>query len=253
MKNIDQDFDLIQRYLDGALDTDQQTTVEKRLQKEKDFAQLYNQSKTAVQIIQDDAEQATMALLQKLHRKEVAEPKLRKKDNVWRLTPRRLISIAATIGLVLVAGFYLFRPTDPSLSAFNNYYETPTYDLQRGGEPSLETSEIISAYNNQDFETALAKIAEYEQDGTTNLDLQIYKAVCFLELGNTQSAIDQLTTLTQQEEHLDEIYWLLAMAHLKNKDIDAASQNLQILQGDDFSVTLARKLKAQNILEELER
>lgn len=252
MKNIDQDFELIQQYLENELAADQRASVEKRLADDQDFAQLYRRTQTAVQVIQEDAEQSTLKMLQGLHQQEIEDKPVTSPTKVRRLRPVRWIGIAATLALLVVAAIWLFRPSDPALTAFNEYYQTPSFDLQRGANTSALLSEISIAYNAADYATALGKINDYEAAGSTSVSLQIFKAVCYLELDNTPAAINELSLLTEQDQQLDEIYWLRAMAYLKDKNKEAARSDLQQLLSEEFSVTLARRLKVQNILESLE-
>ena len=66
MKNINQDFNTIQDYIDGNLSQQEAALVKERLQKEPDFDRLYQRSKAAIEVIRSEAEQSTMPLLRSL-------------------------------------------------------------------------------------------------------------------------------------------------------------------------------------------
>lgn len=253
MKNIDQDFNLIQQYLDGELPPEQRTQVEKRLEQEQDFARLYQRSRAAIQTIKDDAEKTTMAFLGELHQKEIKqEPKKEATPRVRQLPIRRILSIAAVLVLLLTATLWLFRPQNTSLTAFDNYYNRPAFDMQRGGQADALISDIIQAYNSGDFSTALERIEAYERSAGTQVNISLYKAVSLLETGETEQAQNVLQELKEQEEQLDEIYWLSAMTHLKSGDKFAASADLEVLLSDKFPVANARKQKAVELMKELQ-
>lgn len=252
MENFDQNFDLIQQYIDGELSAEKRARVEQRLEQEVDFAQLYQRSKAAIQVIRDDAEQSTMAFLDQLHDQEIQEDfKASEAGKIRRLPLRRILSIAAVLLLLITAGIWLFRPQDESLRAFNSYYETPDLDITRGIDTDALLTEVASAYNAGNFALALEKIEKYQASGEAEIPLDLYKAVALLETDRTEAAIDILTTLKTRNFSLDQVYWLSAMSNLKMGNKMGAIEDLETLLAADFPVTNARKTKANEVLKRI--
>lgn len=253
MENFDQNFDLIQEYIDGKLPDEQRAQVEQRLEKDPDFARLYQRSKATIQVIKQEAEQSTMALLDGLHEKEIGQAP-RKKENakVRQIPLRRILSIAAVLALLITAGIWLFIPQNESLTAFENYYERPAFDMQRGAEGDPLLSEIARVYNAEDYITTLEKINAYENIGDAENALKRYKAIALIETNQIKEAQDVLESLKGEGEQLDEIYWLSAMANLKADNQAAAIDDLKALQNGDFPVTEARQKKVDELLEILQ-
>ncbi|HKK77831.1 MAG TPA: hypothetical protein VJ953_22325 [Saprospiraceae bacterium] len=249
MENFDQNFELIQEYIDGNLPAEQRTQVEERLEKDPDFARLYQRSKMTIQVIKQEAEQSTMAFLDGLHEKEIGQASQEKGAAKVRQMPlRRILSIAAVLALLITAGIWLFLPQNESLTAFENYYERPAFDMQRGAEGDPLLSEIARVYNAEDYMATLEKINTYENIEDTEIALKRYKAIALIETNRIKEAQDLLESLKGDGEQPDEIYWLSAMANLKADNQTAAIDDLKALLSGDFPVTEARKRKVNELL-----
>ncbi|MEM6380838.1 MAG: hypothetical protein AAF705_21865, partial [Bacteroidota bacterium] len=231
MKNIDQDFNKIQDYIDGNLSQQEAAAIKDRLEKEPDFDQLYQRSKAAIEVIRSEAEQSTMALLQSIEKSEqISLTPEAKEAKIRKFNPRRLLSIAAVLLVLVVAAVWVMLPKDQSMVAFNNYYETPAFDLQRGGSTAdALLSNARNAYNQGDFATALQALKEYESSNEATSNTQIYQAIALIELDKTEEALTILNSLSEGKEQLDQVYWMKALAHLKQGDKVTAVTTLKTL------------------------
>lgn len=252
MKNIDQDFNTLQDFIDGKLSKEAADTVRGRLDKDAGFAKLYQHSQAAIEVIRTDAEQSTMALLQSIQKSEnLSLDTSSSKGKIRRIKPFRLLSIAAILVVLIVAAVWLFLPGDQSMVAFNEYYETPAFDLQRGAATDQLLLSASNAYNEKDFASALSNLDAYENAAGATTNTQLYRAIAHLELNQTSAALALLNTLSKGSEQLDQVYWLKALAHLKAGDKAAAVTTLQTLQSGPIVITASRKQKVTELLEQI--
>lgn len=256
MKNIDQEFNKIQDYIDGSLSKSDMEAFRKRMAKEPALKRLYERSKAAINVVQQESERSTMALLKNIEQSEelTLQADLTEKRNPkLKIKPLWYIAIAAVFtGLILVS-MWLFQPKNQNMVAFNEYYETPSYDTQRGASNTDELfTEAMVEYQNGDFNAALQKLKDYEDANDITFESQIYRAVSNLELNRTIPAIEILDGLIQGDQQLDQVYWLKALAHLKLDQTDEAIFVLKVLLSEEVSATPNRKQKAQELLDKLQ-
>ncbi|GAB5555698.1 MAG: hypothetical protein Sapg2KO_52890 [Saprospiraceae bacterium] len=250
MKNIDQDFNTIQDFIDGKLSQEAADTVRGRLDKEPDLAKLYQHSKAAIEVVRAEAEQSTMALLQSIQQSENLSLETKaSKGKIRSIKPFRLLSIAAVLIVLIVAAVWVFLPGDQNMVAFNEYYETPAFDLERGGEAEELLLSAGNAYNQKDFEVALNNLEAFENTNGVTTNTQLYRAIAHLELDQTTASLAILNTLSKGTEQLDQVFWLKALAHLKAGEKEAAITALKTLQSGSIVITPSRKQKIAELLE----
>lgn len=252
MKNIDQDFNTLQDFIDGKLSKEAEDTVRGRLDKDPAFAKLYQHSQAAIEVIRSDAEQSTMALLQSIQKSEnLSLETTASKSKIRSIKSFRLLRIAAVLIVLVVAAVWVFFPGDQSMVAFNEYYETPAFDLQRGAATDQLLISASNAYNQDDFAAALSNLEAYETAAGATTNTQLYRAIAHLELNQTSAALALLNTLSKGSEQLDQVYWLKALAHLKVGEKAAAVTTLQTLQSGSIAITASRKQKIAELLEQI--
>jgi hypothetical protein len=254
MENIDKDFNLIQDYLDGGLSSKETAQVQKRIAKDPNFARLHERSQKAIKAVRNEAENSTMAMLRNIQKTEV--PKLnetRPTSKIRKITPFRMMSIAAVLLVLVVAAVWVFLPQDNSLSAFNEYYETPAFDLQRGGNAEALISTASSQYSAGDFQAALQSLEAYEQASGATTGTQLYRAIAHLEIDQNMEALEILNKLSSGADQLDQVYWLKALTLLKMEEPALATAALEQLLSDEVTITSSRRQKVEALLEELNK
>ncbi len=148
-----------------------------------------------------------------------------------------------------MAAVWVFLPGDQNMVAFNEYYETPAFDLERGGEAEELLLSAGNAYNQKDFEVALSNLEAFENTNGVTTNTQLYRAIAHLELDQTTASLAILNTLSKGTEQLDQVFWLKALAHLKAGEKEAAITALKTLQSGSIVITPSRKQKIAELLE----
>ena len=114
---------------------------------------------------------------------------------------RPLLSIAAVL-LLLVASIYIFqKPANPD-ALYNTYYEPyPMINVVRGNPIQ---NDLAALYEAQNWEGALELLEQKEDANMARPMRDIYRAICNLELGNIDGAINILRQY--QDSPVDPIY-----------------------------------------------
>ena len=141
-------------------------------------------------------------------------------------------SIAAIIAIVF--SFNIYQDNRRMDKLFKTYYTPLEYDSQlmsRSDDTiSPELASAMESYQNKDYVTALKK---FETISNVDENYLIYKAICLLEIEQTEDAITLLEKLVangEGTEYYQQACWYLALAYLCNHQDNNA---IKILQESD--------------------
>ncbi len=232
---------LIEKYLDKNLSSIQLQAFEEELKNETFRKQLLFQARIV------DAHRAIKKedLIGELESFAQANKKRSNGKRNWKL-------LAGIIGLVLIAFVLLFnlKANDQGQKLYADYFiELPADVDTRGNQQSVDDSyrNFMQLYANKDYATALQSISGSE--GKTEL-IQLYTAVCHLQLNNLTSAEKTLIPLLQSKDVkvLENAQYYQALIYVNQNQNDKAVQLLQtITQKQDHLF----HVKASALLEEM--
>ena len=258
MEKIDKDLEIIENYLENRLPPSDRSEMEKRLLKDTAFASLLNKTEGTLKAIRTSAEASTMSLLNGIYDSEKKggfsfeiDSSNRESGKIIKLKSRRWLAIAASISLLIFASIWVIQSNGNNADYFAQYYETPSFDLQRGGDAAATYTQAATLYNAQNYGAALSSLRQLESSTQNNTDVRILMGICMLETGQTNEALLLFSELIAGAEQLDQVLWLKAMTALKIDDKEQASQSLQQLLESNIRVTNKRKEQAQELLEKL--
>ena len=148
-------------------------------------------------------------------------------DNLENITPlqvqkinmRTILAIAATLLLLIAAGWFMMKPDKVEGDLFATYFEPyPMLVTQRG-----ETAEVfanheaaIEAYE----EGRYAEAAELFTSGRMPAVIQLYSGISYLASDNYVRALDMLQPLTNNADIAEQAQWYLALTYLKLNDME---------------------------------
>lgn len=136
---------------------------------------------------------------------------------------RRLIAIAAMVGLPLIAGM-LYWNTQQNQRLFSEhyaYYESDVTVTTRGdAAEQIELEEqlklALEAYENNDFATSQAIFESLMRKNKEDVVATFYAGLSSLEENQLEKAIDYLEIVRfNSTEYYDAATWYLALTHLK--------------------------------------
>lgn len=229
INNKDQDILLIEKYLRNELDQNQVNEVDHRRSTDTAFNELYETELNIYNKIKLEGNQELKHFLTDIE-STIKTPTVKSKPtNIIRIA----IILAAAVSIISSA--FLFFSSQKKYSAQSLYveyfskYPSDLATIERSSSTKTTTlQEAIIAYQQENFTKADRLLSEV-YDAEKNDQISFYKAICQLEMGNTQSAISTLAQLSKKENYKyeDGVRWYLALAYLKSENTEKAKVHLQ--------------------------
>jgi len=166
---------------------------------------------------------------------------------VRRLSIGRIMSIAATLLLLVVAGWWVLdagsssNPGDLYAEYASPYRVTM---VSRDASDATLVQAAQSAYQDADYGTAYASFNKLSEQDPTATQFQFYAGVSALLDKNAAQAIPLFERLLAQEDHLfvEQSRWYLALAHLQKGDSASAKTYLSDIKTGAFKFEEAGEL-----------
>lgn len=228
-EEFDQD-DLIAKYLHGTLSAAEEEALQRLKKTDKNFATELG--------FQEDIQQASAKLgreeikdhLQRLEAKQYPRPKLGIR---W----KRLLSIAASIMIIVVAGslFYINQQYSNNALA-NQYYDLPNYSGSRGeGSDATRLDQAINAFYQQDYATVISTLEPGEDASALDETSRRLLAHAYFHQQNPASVL----ALTSQVYNDTNLEWLTVLSHLQmNNLVEVNRQIDNILRQEQHPLRL---------------
>ena len=246
----DQDILLIEKYLRNELESDLVKELEQKLGSDAEFKKLYDQEKTVFDYLKSQGNKDLKNYLVQVE-KEINQSSLKRPSKSLRL----ILAIIAAIGLIF--GTLLFYNNCNSLTPnklYAEYFSTYPNDLvslERSSndiQPSSLQNAMI-AYQKGEFAEAEKLFAQ--QTNSEDIDrIGFYRAICQIQLGDTQSALNEFNRLSKLDnfEYEEGVRWYFALAYLKASDVENAKLQLQNIIDTNQKY---QRTAAQNLLHKL--
>lgn len=157
---------------------------------------------------------------------------------------------AASIVIFIAIGFFWNSNRDTPERLFSEYYKVASNTsnpIVRTNNEVNETTRAFLAYENADYRRA-QKLFEKVYSSSNNSELLFYEAMCYLEIGENQLAIDTFTEHISLDDRLKgKSKWYLALAFLKVDMKDKAVWILEdiISNKSNYNFDKAKKLRGR--------
>lgn len=233
--------ELIERYYSGSLSKKELLEFENlyksnpEFKKEVDF---YKNIATVSAII--DAEQFKTTL-------QSFEVEISKKNNfVLTKQLKPLMAIAAVFIIGFCTFFFWPAKTDEA-TLFNTYFQPSknvSMPIVRSNNDHNTTTDAFIAYTQKEYKKAIV-LFEKAHASDKKSEILFYEANALLASGHTEQAIEKLKEhLSFNDSLSNRSHWYLALAYIKNKNIELAKEELKtfIKSGEDFNRTEAISL-----------
>ena len=162
----------------------------------------------------------------------------------------RVITVAATIAVLWITGYMVFKKEAPGEKIYRTYYEPFTHSSAFNGlYNSQDHAQAIKLYENGDYSEALLMFEQAIVDNPSNLALQFYYAMCHLELGNTGFAIADFQQLANSDDpgFSAPSTWYLGLAYVKAGQKQKAGEVFEAISTSHHPY----KQKAEEIMKRL--
>ena len=225
-------YELIEKYLDKTLSAEEQPLFDAALEDKAFRDQLAFQAHL-IDLLTDEEKT-------KLHEsikssstsvKKLVSDSKKKKRSLWPM------GIAAGLALCLAAFFVMkmFNTISTEQIYVDHFRPYPPAVIERGQGEYLPTvfKNAMKAYVNEDYSTALPL---FEEMGTENEKILIYKAMSLMKLDNDNEAKALLSNLARSTEPSikQNAEWYLALLYIKDSQIQRAIDLLNPISQDRY-------------------
>lgn len=165
----------------------------------------------------------------------------------------KILMIAASAIFLLGLSAWLFFFTPQKSDAFSIYdayyqpYENVVHPIERGSQIQDLKTRAFTAYENEEFEKALALFKELNNKSADSY-LQFYEAIVLMQLEKHDEAIPLLENYIASDGELKQrAQWYLSLSYLKTKQLEKSKSLFrEIADQNGF-----KSKEASKILEEL--
>lgn len=231
-------YEQLEAYLQDSLEASEKAAFEQRLLSDATLQKELALYRKVRQANQDAGLSALEEQLQSLHSRPAAQPGRRLYRRVW--IPAALLLLALLFFL-----WYQNRPgiADDPAAIYAQYAQRDF--AFREMSSSNQLAEIETRLNAGDYAAALPLLQTYLAEHPDAADVQLAQGVALLETGDATAAIGVFTDLGRQYPlYRTESLWQIALAHLKEGNIEDSTIALEAIPTDASRYDEARELLA---------
>ncbi|NRA93443.1 MAG: tetratricopeptide repeat protein [Psychroserpens sp.] len=144
--------------------------------------------------------------------------------------------VASALILIGFSWLWLRNSAIDTADLFESYYQPYRNVVQpivRSDNRNDLRLQAFEAYENGSYDSALNYFNEI-LEVSLDSDILFYRAMTELQLGNTKNAIKTFESIPDISSRLEaQYYWYLALAHLKDNNIEQTKQHLKKLNNRD--------------------
>ena len=233
-----------ENYLKNELTETERIAFETKLQSDADFKQefeIYKALDTSLssKFKNEASEQELRTTLTNLGNQFIKEEKLtKKKSKVISLFNYKKLLVAASIALLI--GFFIFKNGNPVYSDFSNH---SNLELVVRGDSNETILKAQDAFNNKNYKTAFAQLTVLEAEFPNDIEIQLYKGICLLELNKFSQAETIFDTISSGNSAFStKATWYKALSLLKQEQFDACKEVLKTIPESAEEYELAKKV-----------
>lgn len=239
----DQDYILFDQYLQKELSKEAYANFEERLENDAAFKESFTIYKELSMHLKHKFEDDESANTFKTNLENISNNYFNDDNDTVEQKPKRVsfFKYAIAVAAILIIGATVFNKlSNPSFSDYNNY-EIISLTV-RGGDDGL-LKEAEKAFNNKKFTEAKSLFNKILSKTPTNLELQLYKAICLIETNDYREADELLRKLSETNSvYKNKAKWYWALSKLKQKNNEACVKLLQQIPEDAEDYNRAQKL-----------
>ncbi|MEL6560686.1 MAG: hypothetical protein AAFQ94_21010 [Bacteroidota bacterium] len=249
-------LELILDYLDGILDAQASSELEKAIEGSDELKSIiegislyYESEGRDRDKLEAYVEQVRINQQLKTHHSSFSQSEAKSKSLLFNFR------IAATIAFFLLAGLFAIYFIIPQnnvgdmISAhLKTPYEAPEVFRNSAGSSDVIWSDFIAAYQNKDFEKAIAILEELPDSASSQMNARFYKGLCNLykRPSNLTKTINHLTVVSASDHRLNEqATWFLALTYYKKREWSKAMEVFEKISRSN----LYKKKEAKQIIE----
>ncbi len=231
-------------YLKNELTEIEKIAFEEKLQSDADFKQefeIYKALETSLssKFKNEESEQELRKTLTNLGTQFIKEEvSTKKKSKVISLFNYKKLMVAASIALLI--SFFIFKNGNPVYSDFANH---TNLEFTVRGDNNQTITNAETAFNAKNYKTAFAQLTVLEAQFPNDIEIQLYKGICLLEMDKFSQAETIFETISRgNSAFLTKATWYKALSYLKQEQFEACKNTLKTIPESAEEYTQAKKL-----------
>lgn len=220
-----EDFEHIEKYVNGNLDPTELEQFEQRLLNDAEFRSKVEELK--VTLIGIEA-QALKEQLDIFH-EELHENTCTSETESTKTTTLNWKYILVAAALIIAAGSFWFLKTDTNEQLYAKYFSPdPGLPTAMSSSDNYEFYEAMVSYKQGHYQSAISKWEILQKKKPNNDTLNYFIGVAYLADKNEQTAIPFLEEVVKDSNFplIDDAFYYLGLAYLKTQNINKAKANL---------------------------
>ncbi|PCH51061.1 MAG: hypothetical protein COC22_05510 [Flavobacteriaceae bacterium] len=235
---------LFDNYLHKELSASEIISFEKKLQTDANFKQefeIYKALETSFASKFENKEEAkalrnTLSNLGSTYIK--SENSTKTKGKLISLFNYKQLMVAASIALLI--GFFVFNNGEPAYSDFSNHN---ALELVVRGDNNKVEIKAQKAFNSENYKEALQQLTVLSETNPNDIEIKLYKGICFLELNNYVEADVIFDAISSgKSAFVNTATWYKALSMLKQEQFEACKYVLKTIPESADEYKQAQKL-----------
>lgn len=149
----------------------------------------------------------------------------------------KFAAAASIIGVIVFVGWQHFfvAKNINTANVYADYFKPLTHPdaTVRGENMEKEETKAIQAYESEDYFAAVNYYKKLVENHPANVKDNLFYGISLLATNQPEKAIDVLSNIQTSVEYHYDIQWYLALAYLKNKQIQETKKSLNELTKED--------------------
>ena len=247
--NTEEQYDLIERYLDKQMTEEETIAFEQLLEKDADLKEQLELHQQMAATLKGEKIHQLRAVLAETDRNWQSGDKS-EEVKIRPINFRRIIAIAATVLILVLAYQFIFSGggSVPSEQLFADHFQPYQMLLSQRDitedEKNVLLEKAISAYAKQDFQNASDAFEQLSQSEPENSSYLFYQAIAQLGAQKNVEAIARFEIIMANENHpfKEQARWYMALAYLKKGNADKTKDLLTTIQLGQFKYKEAQEV-----------
>tara|TARA_R110001583_G_scaffold27778_1_gene98971 strand:+ start:318 stop:1058 length:741 start_codon:yes stop_codon:yes gene_type:complete len=231
-------------YIHKELSDSEIISFEEKLKSDADFKQEFEiykalETSLASKFENEEDEKELKNTISKLGSKYIKqENSTKKKGKLISLFNYKQFMVAASIALII--GFFIFNNGEPVYGDFSNHN---ALEIVVRGDTNGAAIKAQEAFNAKNYKDALQQLTILSETNTNDIEIELYKGICFLELNNYVEADVIFDAISSGKSSF--VYtatWYKALSMLKQKQFEACKYVLKTIPESAAEYKQAKKL-----------
>lgn len=231
------------KFLNNELTETEKISFEERLNSDADFKQefeIYKALETSLssKFKNEEEEKELRNTLTQLGSRYIKEETVKKETKVISLKRYRNLMVAASIALLI--GFFIFKNGNPIYSDFSKHH---SLELVVRGDNNEAITKAEEAFNTKNYKTAFAQLTILEEQLPNDVEIQLYKGICLIEMDQFSQAETIFNTISNGNSAFkNKATWYKALNLLKQEKFEACKEVLKTIPESSEEYEQVRKL-----------